>query len=290
MTDEAIACREDSSASNHQSNLAEERDASPALSSRWAERLLSLTREYNVQRPAAPINVVSGCTGISAESFVFEALNLNYNILSASDPDLKCHKFLLANLAHGKPTHWFKNLEDQMKNRPCCDHRYAQQCQASPVQPDLGICGTPCHPYSTQRANRFAAGSVDEHKEFNVAMEQFLKWFERFEPKALVFEQVMGFQMPFIAGGSETPLSRFKSLLQRCDFNCGGYYLVTKQLDMKIWYQISRPRLFLVFLRKDAYSKDDAKRFSELCEDVFMLAFKGHKFIGNMVVGLVTSL
>ena len=49
-------------------------------------------------------------------------------------------------------------------------------------------------------------------------------------------------------------------------------------------------RLFLVFLRKDAYSKDDAKRFSELCEDVFMLAFKGHKFIGNMVVGLVTSL
>ena len=73
MTDEAIACREDSSASNHQSNLAEERDASPALSSRWAERLLSLTREYNVQRPAAPINVVSGCTGISAESFVFGA-------------------------------------------------------------------------------------------------------------------------------------------------------------------------------------------------------------------------
>lgn len=43
-------------------------------------------------------------------------------------------------------------------------------------------------------------------------MEQFLKWFERFEPKALVFEQVMGFQMPFIAGGSETPLSRIHGL------------------------------------------------------------------------------
>lgn len=106
------------------------------------------------------------------------------------------------------------------------------------MEADLGICGTPCHPYSTQRAERFKSGSVDSHKEYDVAMEDFFGWFEAFQPRALIFEQVMGLNLPFEAGGQETPLSRF--LVQKTQNEVyKSKYMYGKTLHLHLEFRIN---------------------------------------------------
>ena len=77
-----------------------------------------------------------------------------------------------------------------------------------PVEADLGMAGTPCHPFSVQAAGRFAAGTVEDHPEYGVAMSSFLDWLQVFEPRCTVFEQVPGFKMPIYKGASESPYGR----------------------------------------------------------------------------------
>ena len=139
-----------------------------------------------------------------------EALNIPFNIMSAADPQDRCRAFVDANMTSSKPTHWFKDILSQVHNKPCMRHPYSTSCKACPESPDIGILGTPCHPYSTQRSNRWAEGSVEKHAEFDVSMKQFLAWLEKFEPKAQIFEQVKGFEKPFHTNTTETPLDRLR--------------------------------------------------------------------------------
>ncbi len=111
-----------------------------------------------------------------------------------------------------KPTHWFRTLTDQSRSKPCTYHPCSVQCNGAPEEVDFGICGTPCHPYSTQRAGRWAAtgaSSVTAHSEYSVAMSDFFEWFSVFTPRSVVFEQVMGFDKPLYAGATETPYQMF---------------------------------------------------------------------------------
>ena len=136
-------------------------------------------------------------------------MNIPFNILSAADPKSKCMDMVQANLKRKVPTHWFSTLDMQRMRLQCTRHPYATTCDACPVSPDIGICGTPCHPFSRQRQGRFLQSSVEDHGEFDVSMSQFFSWMERFEPRAQVCEQVLGFDQPFHCGSSETPLQRF---------------------------------------------------------------------------------
>lgn len=77
---------------------------------------------------------------------------------------------------------------------------------AGPV--DLLFSGSPCDPFSCQRAKRFEDGNVKQHHQFEVTMKQAVDLYGRFEPAKGIFEQVMGFAMPFVKGGSETPKQR----------------------------------------------------------------------------------
>ncbi len=132
-------------------------------------------------------------------------------MMSASDPEGKCCEFVKAN--SGKltrlATHWFKTMDDQRKGCPCILHPFANTCRAAPEEVDLALVGTPCHPYSTQRADRYKESSVQSHHEFDIAMDGFLQWLETFEPKNVIFEQVMGFDKPLQAGSEDTPYKMF---------------------------------------------------------------------------------
>ena len=129
--------------------------------------------------------------------------------MSASDPKGKCRAFVEGNPGKcTKPTHWHRNLNDQSRSKPCAYHPCSLQCSAAPEHVDFGICGTPCHPYSTQRSGRWAASgpsAVTAHQEYSVAMADFFEWFTAFTPKVTVFEQVMGFAKPIHAGASMSP-------------------------------------------------------------------------------------
>ena len=133
--------------------------------------------------------------------------------MSASDPNLKNRDMLACNMPACKPTHWYMYLEDQRMGNPCSLHPSAVSCNPCPVQADIGMCGTPCHPFSTQRSKRFAPDSVQQHAECDIALGQFLEWMETFEPVVQIFEQVVGFSLPFTTGGTETPLSRLPACI-----------------------------------------------------------------------------
>ncbi len=107
-----------------------------------------------------------------------------------------------------KPTHWFRSMTDQCRGRPCAYHPCSLHCDGAPEEIDFGIAGTPCHPYSTQRSGRWektGPTAVMAHEEFGVAMHDFFEWMTTFVPKALVFEQVAGFDKPLYSGANETP-------------------------------------------------------------------------------------
>ena len=141
-----------------------------------------------------------------------QALNIDFNLMSASDPNYKCLNVISSNFKFQMPTHWFRDLKQQISCGSCFRHPFAtSSCDPCPVHADIGICGTPCHPYSTQRAGRFQAGSVEKHHECDVALKDFLDWLLRFQPSVQIFEQVLGFTMPFQTGSSETPMDRLPS-------------------------------------------------------------------------------
>ena len=141
--------------------------------------------------------------------------------MSASDPNVACREFLTANIP-GAATHWHHDMRSQAQNQACSRHQYASCCIAAPVQPDLAVCGTPCHPYSTQRADRFKPNSVASHHEYDVAMKDFMIWLRNLKPRALIFEQVDGFMMPIDKNTSQTPYDRCEQFCEGSREQCLG--------------------------------------------------------------------
>ena len=130
-----------------------------------------------------------------------------FNLLSASDPNLLGRELMSHNLS-SSATHWYEDLLSQARDSACCLHKFCSGCVSAPVAPDIAVCGTPCHPYSRQRAGRFEHASVEHHREFDVAMADFMEWIRRMSPKCQIFEQVDGFMSPFHKHASETPFDR----------------------------------------------------------------------------------
>ena len=139
-------------------------------------------------------------------SIALEALKIPYVLLSASDPSMKCKKFVKSNL-QCPPMHWYRSLADQLEDRGCSEHPGSTMCQAASAEPDLACLGAPCHPFSTQRTSRFDPESVESHPDFGVTMEDAMKLITKHEPKLIVSEQVEGFDKPFVAGGEKTPFT-----------------------------------------------------------------------------------
>ncbi len=124
----------------------------------------------------------------------------------------------------GRIMHLYGSIEDQVRGTATC-----QFCKGGtpsriygPCNPardlqelkkvdgvDMLMTGSPCNPYSIQRQKRFASDSVQFHHQFAVTDTYTIKLVTAYEPKKWVFEQVMGFTMPFSTGTKETPKQRF---------------------------------------------------------------------------------
>ena len=165
-------------------------------------------------------------------------------MMSVSEPKKCCQAFVAANVS--QPTHWFATMEDQTANKACKLHPRSLAtggCRAMPEQADLGMAGTPCHPFSSQNAARFQVGAVEDHPEYGVAMSSFLAWLRQFEPRCTVFEQVPGFRMPFSKGSSDTPMSRFLVLNCRLELPARMSLIVLQLVSYVPCLGKSRPGL-----------------------------------------------
>ena len=109
-----------------------------------------------------------------------QALGLPFTVMSCSDPNLQCREFVNLNYPDLVPTHWFHSIEDQYQHKPCSLHPYAVEgCDACPTgkgMADFAIAGSPCHPFSQQRSQRFCQKSVEQHGEYVTTMSSLLQW------------------------------------------------------------------------------------------------------------------
>ena len=77
---------------------------------------------------------------------------------------------------------------------------------------DIGVTGSPCNPFSTQRSKRYATGDVASHISFEVTMVNVIGFYTAIEPRLGVSEQVAGFDQPFSRDQRETPLQMLLAL------------------------------------------------------------------------------
>ncbi|CAE8638766.1 unnamed protein product [Polarella glacialis] len=262
----AEAIRDDSDSESEAKLVA----CSPQTSDQWYVQLLKAHTKDIVPggtQISGPIELLSGCTASFAEAAVLEALGIPFHACSTSEPNPSFRKFAHCNHA---VDHAHEFLRGQADDAPCTLHPHARSC-CVPCSVDLSIFGTPCPPFSQQRSKRMVSGTVKNHVLYSTTFGEATAFLERKEPKAAVMEQVRGFDKPEYAGDKSTPMRRFLDeirLLERSgNFPVGGgYHIVINMLDYAEWVKLSRPRIFLAFLRKDVYDLVDAKNFIEIFE------------------------
>ena len=120
----------------------------------------------------------------------------------------------------GKFLHFYSSIEEQAAGSSCCCfckgglqdklHGFCDPLANDGFRDTVQVLfsGSPCDPFSQQRAKRFGDGSVASHYQFDTTMRQVCALYMKYEPEVGVFEQVFGFTMPFVKGGTETPKQR----------------------------------------------------------------------------------
>ena len=127
----------------------------------------------------------------SQHTSLWQALNIDIDVMSVAESDESYRAFILANHSDGGGIkHMFKSIEDQMSGS------------------DLGVLGTPCNPFSKYRRDRFRPGSVESHAQMPLTMEKALEWLLLFQPATAVLEQVEGFLAPLSCDEDGTPFDR----------------------------------------------------------------------------------
>ena len=92
--------------------------------------------------------------------------------------------------------HLYQTLEDMLESKPCTLHPLNHMCQSCPdgSSPSLLVTGSPCNPYSTRRAKRFAEDSISEHSMTTTTMESVVSTYRKYEPHTGIMEQVTVFE------------------------------------------------------------------------------------------------
>lgn len=98
----------------------------------------------------------------------------------------------------------FSDVKDQIL--------FHQKKHGSDGEVDLGVTGSPCNPFSTQRTKRFSDGDVVSHHQYETTMTSIIDFYQHVEPKLGITEQVAGFDKPLSTTQSETPLRMWLGL------------------------------------------------------------------------------
>ena len=144
--------------------------------------------------------------------FESEALGIPFNIIGAAEKNLQYQEVIRANNP-ASLKHLWGTVESMLETEGgrCCLHSGETETLGPCIVPkgaSLGVTGSPCNPYSTQRAKRFAEGDVASHCMHNTTMEHVVSFYSRFEPNAGITEQVKGFNMVTGGADTETPMAK----------------------------------------------------------------------------------
>ena len=130
-------------------------------------------------------------------------------IAGAAETNPKYQDFIRQNQG-SRLQHMFGSLESMLQPGHCVLHRDGMNCCVNPREDNisLGVTGSPCNPFSTQRTKRFADGSISSHAMSDTTMESVIGFYTKWEPHAGITEQVSGFCMRTSHSDPETPLQK----------------------------------------------------------------------------------
>ena len=193
---------------------------SSLLRTALAHRFDQLSRSFRI-----PVALDSGCSGLGAELWVFDALQIPTTCDAViSEPCGESREILLKNHI-SKVHHAFSTLEEQARGEGFC-HRHGKSCCTHQVDKDLKcvprrkrrhlfIIGTPCQPFSSMSVTNRAAGGRS-HPLYYVTFGHddpqrptgALDYIRIHLPHIVIFEQVESFGTPDRVT-QEVPLAKF---------------------------------------------------------------------------------
>ena len=134
-----------------------------------------------------------------------QELGIPFTVASASEKNPHFQAFLRANYEVG---HLFDTMEEQVKGGCCSLHTGdVEGCGILPG-PQYLVMGTPCNPYSPQRAKRYHDGSVKAHGLHDLTFRTAYEMLTKYQPVTATMEQSFGFGLPEEQGSKTTPLDR----------------------------------------------------------------------------------
>ena len=136
-----------------------------------------------------------------------QLLGFTVRSYNCSDPKPASYNMVMENFGD-TVSHFFPCMWCQSENEECKLHPGKICAEASRVSFDIGVCGTPCQPFSRQRVKRSAEGSVRNHSLFEATNSDLMDWLRCHRPKVSVVEQVMGLSIPESTSSTTTPLDR----------------------------------------------------------------------------------
>lgn len=133
-------------------------------------------------------------------------MGIPFTLAGVSEPNPDFQKVLTANF---DPQHLHETIRDQVDGCACTLHPLAEGCSVADPPCDLVCLGTPCPPYSDQRTTRYCAAGVDSHPLASITTEDARDMICLQNHKAIIMEQVSGFDKADQAGKPDsTPMRR----------------------------------------------------------------------------------
>ena len=131
---------------------------------------------------------------------VRQALGIPFQYMEASDVWDVSRKVILAN---HPPKHLHECIRSQIEGHRCLLHAGDEGSEACAVrEADLAVVGPPCPPFSRMRFKRYRDGSVAQHPQTDVTMVDTRDLLVLGQHKAVIVEQVLGFDDAEATGGS----------------------------------------------------------------------------------------
>ncbi|CAE7234966.1 unnamed protein product [Symbiodinium microadriaticum] len=172
-----------------------------------------------------------------------QALGIPFTALAAAEKQPEYRRVIQAN--HGsRLQHLYETLEDMLEEKTCTKHPDCERCRVDSAGGiSLALTGSPCNPFSKQRAKRFRDQSVQHHRMTETTMSGVVGLYLKWEPRAAIMEQVRGFDMQTSQADVTTPATKFLQIMAAQTWKHGGYWVAKLYLDSTDWIQISRPSL-----------------------------------------------
>lgn len=222
----------------------------------WVSPMLDSVRNLIEERAhrglARSFTSLSFCTGIFAEGFGGAALGIPEDPTPCAEKGEECQSFLVECHRH-RLHHLFTSMEgfcteSGVARGPCYHH--GKMCVEDVGGRDCAIGGSPCQPFSKQRAGRWTRDEA-LHPLYQVTFGEIgceggsiLAALEMQQPLGGIIEQVVGFSA-CRKGQLLSPLDTLMRAVARIQKPGGGQlYTAMKvfKMDSNEWLDIARPR------------------------------------------------